>query len=95
MNININTRVEVTLTEVGANWLNAYNKNKIDYHRRILEQFHASENQIDEIFPTNLQAFDNYQCSLWELMEIFGRYFSIDTSAPFVNNDINFLIPEC
>jgi hypothetical protein len=95
MNINVNRRVSVTLTEKGADWLNEYHWKKIDEYRRVLEKFHTSENQIEKIFPTNNERGTVIECLLWELMEKFGEYFTNTTDAPFINNDINILIPEC
>jgi hypothetical protein len=89
--INVNNRCSVTLTKPGAKWLNSFNADYVSEYRRMIAQFGASDEEIEKAFPTNYKEGDVLECLTWELMRYFGGYFLTETSAPFVNNEINFL----
>lgn len=94
MVININQRVEVQLTQEGANYINEYHKKEIEDIKDILEKMHVSEAQIYNIYPTDNERGDKIVCPLWELISKFGGYFKGKQDIPFIGNNINVLISE-
>lgn len=88
--MNINTICKITLTTKGAEWANKYNSEKLQSFSN--SNYHFDLDILEKIYPTNLKSNDILELSLWEIMVIFGKYFDICTDAPFVNNEINFMV---
>ena len=86
--MNINTICKITLTAKGAEWANKYNSKKL----QSFSNYHFDFDVLEKTYPTNLKSNDILELSLWEIMVIFGKYFNIYTDAPFVNNEINFMV---
>lgn len=83
--VNINRRVQVTLTKEGAKAINRKNAQLID---DILQDFPTSDCNF---LKTDYAEGDVITDSLWYIFSMLGDYFYGNTNAPFVNNEINFM----
>jgi hypothetical protein len=74
MEINVNTKCEVTLTSRGADILTRY---ELDL-----------ANDVPMYVPKFYKAGDTYCEQFWELMSIFGSHLYLGCEPPFENNII-------